>query len=152
MFNRQAFLKRKYFYTSAFFLLVMILLGLLEPAMLNFNEANWEKNLGSKIVSLKKDINEYFAGTETGLNGSAVELAGNLAKLNDVSTISSAVADSKWEDYSIVITDKQNKIISFSNFAELPDSSGMILKPVEGMRFFTASLFNIILSFQKALP
>jgi len=142
MLNRQTFLKRKYFYLSASFLLVMILLGLLEPVMLNYNEANWEKNLGSKIASLKSDINEYFASTEKRLNGRAAELADNLSGLNDIPSISSAVAGSKWEDYSIVIADKHNRIVSFSNFNELPDSSGMILKHEEGMRFFTASLFN----------
>lgn len=143
MFNKQTFLKRKYFFLTGTFLLLILLLGILEPVILNYDENNWDKNLTGEISKVKKEAASYFAGIEKRLNDKGTRLAEILKNENNRKNFADVINAPEWSEYSILITRSDYVPVASGNFNSAVDSV-LVKKNYKGIYFLETPLFDYL--------
>ncbi|MBA4319555.1 MAG: hypothetical protein C0412_14230, partial [Flavobacterium sp.] len=115
---KNIFLKRKYFFLSGSFLLIILLLGILEPVILKNTENNWENNLDSKTLDIKSGIQSFFVSAEKSLLETVHTLTSALVEKGDPKEFAGIISSGKWDGHLIIILNSENKIVSSINFTD----------------------------------
>lgn len=141
---KQAFLKRKYLYLSGGLILLIFLLGLLEPLFLRKSEENWGAGLNSTVARIKGDIQEYFSDEESSLIENTVKLKSTLTSKKDDEGFTEIFNSSSWEDYSIILLNRSDKIAASANFNDDIDTLRFDKLKTGQIFFLQTSLINYL--------
>jgi len=144
MFNKQAFLKRKYFYISGILILFILLMGIFEPVILNNYSGRWGDNLNSKIAGIKTGLQNYFSDEERRLLKDALSLSGELSSEDTLEHFSDDVRSAKWNDYSIAVFNPSGKRIAGNNINGSAAVFYFLLRKQQSMFYLQTELFNYL--------
>lgn len=144
MLSKNIFSKRKYFFLSGGFLLLILLLGIIEPVILKNSESSWGDNLDSKILDIKRGLKEYFAGEEKSLIKNISLLKQSLLTGTDSAGFNGIITSAKWQNEAIIILNSNNNIIASSNFTDKPDVIPLTEITPGKMFFLQSSLIDYL--------
>jgi signal transduction histidine kinase len=141
---KHAFVKRKYLYLSGSLVLLILLLGVLEPLFLKNKEENWGAGLNSTIEKLKGNIQKYFADEESDLIKNAEALRSVLTSKKGDTTFAEIFNSGDWDDFSIILLNSSNKIAASSNFNDDIDTLQLNKIKTGRMFFLQTSLIDYL--------